>query len=62
MKHSEGKKPSGRRKSRRVDNIKIDHQIVGWRGMNWLRTGTGGGRLEILSKYSAPIKYGEFFD
>jgi hypothetical protein len=42
---SKEKKPSGRPKSRRVDNIKMDLQIVGWGGMDRVRTGTGGGRF-----------------
>jgi hypothetical protein len=44
----EGKRPLGRSRRRRVDNIKMDLQEVGgvvgteWR---WLRIGTGGGHL-----------------
>ena len=41
MEQSEGKKPSGRPKSRWVDNIKMDFQIVGWGGC----TGSGQGQV-----------------
>jgi hypothetical protein len=44
----EGKKPLGRPKRRREDNIKMDHQVVGCEGMTgliWLRIETGGGHL-----------------
>jgi hypothetical protein len=49
----DGKKPSGRPKSRWKDSIKMDLQIVGRGGKDWLRTG---------SKLSAHIKCGEFLD
>ena len=45
---SEGKKPLGRPRRRREDNIKMDLQEVGcgvWNGSRWLRIGTGGGHL-----------------
>jgi len=41
----------GRPRCRWGDNIKMDHQEVGWRGgetwtgLSWLRIGTGGGYL-----------------
>jgi hypothetical protein len=41
----EGKRPLGRRRHRREDNIKMDLQEVGcgaWTGSGWLRIGTGG--------------------
>ena len=44
----EGKRPLGRPRRRRKDNIKMDPQVVvgvvrtGW---SWLRIGTGGGHL-----------------
>jgi len=41
VEQSEGKKPSGRPKSRWVDNIKMDFQIVGWGGC----TGSGQGQV-----------------
>ena len=44
----EGKRPLGRLRRRREDNIKMDLQevegVVGT-GWSWLRIGTGGGRL-----------------
>ena len=44
----EGKRPLGRPRHRWEDNIKMDLEEVGWgtwTGLNWLRTGTGGGHL-----------------
>jgi hypothetical protein len=32
----EGKKPLGRPRRRRVDNIKIDLREIGWVGMDWI--------------------------
>ena len=46
----EGKKPLGRPRRRREDNIKMDLQEVGGvvgTGWSWLRIGTGGGRLWV---------------
>ena len=44
---SEGKRPLGRLRRRREDNIKMDLQEVGcggaWTGLIWLRIGTGVG-------------------
>jgi len=44
-----GKKPLGRPKDRREDNIKMDHQDVGWggacTGLIWHRIGMGDGLL-----------------
>jgi hypothetical protein len=44
----EGKRPLGRPRHRREDNIKMDLQEVGcwvWTGLSWLRIVTGGGHL-----------------
>jgi len=44
----EGKRPLGRPRRRRKDNIKMDLQEVGcgeWIGSSWVRIGTGGGHL-----------------
>ena len=44
----EGKRPLGRPRSRREDNIKMDLREVGCGGMDWidcLRVGTDGGYL-----------------
>ena len=44
----EGKKPLGRPRRRREDNIKMDLQEVicgAWTGSVWLRRGTDGGHL-----------------
>jgi hypothetical protein len=47
---SEGKRPLGRPRRRREDNIKMDIQEVGCgsvTGSGWLRIGTGGGHLRM---------------
>jgi hypothetical protein len=36
VRKSEGKKPLGRPRRRWEDNIKVDLQEVGWRGMDWI--------------------------
>jgi len=44
----EEKRPLGRPRYRWKDNIKMDHQEVGWgawTGLMWLRTGTGSRKL-----------------
>jgi len=44
----ESKRPLGRPRPRREDNIKMDLQEVGWgvwTGSRWLRIETGGGHL-----------------
>jgi hypothetical protein len=33
---SEGKRPLGRPRHRRVNNIKMDLRDIGWDGMNWI--------------------------
>jgi len=46
--YPEGKRPFGRPRHRRDDNIKMDLQEVGvrvWTGSKWLRIGTGSGHL-----------------
>ena len=44
----DGKRPRGRPRRRREDNIKMDLQEVGcgtWTGLLWLRIGRDSGRL-----------------
>ena len=44
----DGKRPLGKLGHRWEDNIKMDHQEVGWviwTGLIWLKTGSGGGFL-----------------
>jgi hypothetical protein len=42
----EGKRPLGRPRGRREDNIKADLKDVGvWTGLRWRRIETGGGHL-----------------
>jgi hypothetical protein len=45
---AEGKRPLGRSRPKRENNIKMDLQKVGWgmwAGLIWVSKGTGGGRL-----------------
>jgi hypothetical protein len=45
---SEGKRPLGRPRRRWEDGIRMDLVEIGlgvWIGLDWLRTGTGGGLL-----------------
>jgi hypothetical protein len=37
----EGKRPVGRRRCRRVDNIKMDLRKIGWDGMDWIDLAQG---------------------
>jgi hypothetical protein len=44
----EGKRPLGRPRRRWEDGIRMDLREIGlgvWIGLDWLRTGTGGGLL-----------------
>jgi hypothetical protein len=46
----EGKRPLGKPRRRRVDNIKVDLREIGWDSMDWvkliwLRIGASGGLL-----------------
>jgi hypothetical protein len=41
----EGKKPLGRPRRRWEDGIRMDIRETGLRGVDWIRTGTGGGLL-----------------
>jgi hypothetical protein len=44
----EGKRPLGRPRRRREDEIRMDFREIGlgmWTGFDWLRTETGGGLL-----------------
>jgi hypothetical protein len=41
----EGKRQLGRPKLRWEDNVKMDHQELGWTGWSWLRIKKGGGKL-----------------
>jgi len=54
----EGKRPLGRPRRRREDNIKIDLQEVRCGGMDWMVAGT----CECGTKPAGSIKCGEFLD
>jgi len=44
----DGKRPFGKPRRRQKDNIEVDLQDVGWKGMKWIavpRVWTGGERL-----------------
>jgi hypothetical protein len=45
---SEGKRPLGRTRSRREDNIKIDLEEVGFGGMDWIELAHDSGRWRAL--------------
>jgi hypothetical protein len=42
VRRAEGKRPLGRPRRRRVDNIKVDLKERGWDGVIWLRIRTSG--------------------
>ena len=44
----EGKRPLGRPRLRWEDNIKMDHQEVGWRGMGWIDLAQDRDRWQAL--------------
>jgi hypothetical protein len=63
----EGKRPLGRPRRRREDNIKADLQEVGCGVMDWIeqvkdRARWGGGTCECGNEPSGSIKFGEFLD
>ena len=44
----EGKRPLGRPRCRWEDNIKMDLQVVGWGGMDWIDLAQDRDRLRAL--------------
>jgi hypothetical protein len=36
VRNPEGKRPLGRPRRKRVDNIKLDLREIGWDGMDWI--------------------------
>jgi hypothetical protein len=62
----EGKRPLGRPMRRWKDNIKINLQEVGSRGMDWIELAQDRDRWRVLVnmvlKTSGSIKRGEFLD
>jgi hypothetical protein len=66
MGRPEGRRPLARPRRRWKDNIKMDLQEVGWRGMGWIdlaqdRDG-GVGSCECGNEPSGYIKFGKFLD
>jgi hypothetical protein len=55
---SEGKRPRGRLRYRRVDNIKVDLREIGWDGMDWIDLAQGSveGSCEHSTEPSGSIK------
>jgi hypothetical protein len=65
-KHEETR-PLGRPRRRWEDNIKMDVQEVGWRGMDWIdlaqkRDRRWAGSRECGNEHSGSIKFGQFLD
>ena len=61
----EGKRPLGRPRHRRKDNIKMDLQGVGCGGVEWIELAQDrevAGSCECGNEPSGPIKCGEFLD
>ena len=62
----EGKGPSGRRRHRWEDNIKMNLQVVGWENVNCIDVAPDSGRwralVNALSEPSGCVKCGEFLD
>jgi hypothetical protein len=59
----EGKRPLGRPRRRREDNIKMDLQEVGWEawtGLIWLRIGTVAGACDCGNEPSGSINARDF--
>jgi len=44
----EGKRPLGRPRRRREDNIKMDHREVGWEAMDWIDLAEDRDRWQAL--------------
>ena len=61
-----GKRPLGRRRSSWEDNIKMDHQVVGFESMDWIELTQDRDRWRAVvnasNKPSSSIKCGEFLD
>jgi hypothetical protein len=61
----EGKRPLGRTRLRWEDNIKMDLQVVGCGGMDWIELAQdrqAAGTCECGNEPSGSIKCGEFLD
>jgi hypothetical protein len=43
-----GKRPLGRPRRRRVDNIKMDIRAIGWGGMDWIDLAVDGDQWRAL--------------
>jgi hypothetical protein len=57
----ERKRPLGRPRNRREDNIKMELHDVGWRawtGLTWLKIDTGSGFCECGEEHSSSVKCG----
>jgi hypothetical protein len=62
MEEHEGKRPLGRPRRRRENNIKMDLQEVECVGMDWIELAQVTGTCECGNEPSGSIKYGEFLD
>jgi len=58
----EGKRPLGRPRRRRQDNVTTDHQEVGCGGKDWIELAQVAGTCECGNEPSGSIKRGEFLE
>jgi hypothetical protein len=63
---SEGKRPLGSPRRRRVDNIKMDFREIGWGGADWIHLAQDRGQWRALVKqgneHSGSIKCWEILE
>ena len=58
----DGKTQLGRQRHRWEDNIRMDLQEMGCRGIDWIKQGQVAGTCERGNKPSGSIKFREFLD
>jgi hypothetical protein len=53
----EGKRPLGRTRRRREDNIKMDLQEMGWESMDWIDLPLAGDRALVNAVMNLRVQY-----